>query len=103
MKNYLIDTHAHIDMLPLDETLNLMQEYNVKKAIIPSVEIGTMDKVLEIANNNENIYAMLGIFPSEAKTYTNDVEEKIRKLNPLEMTPLDALNTIFELKRDLDK
>lgn len=31
------------------------------------------------------------------------VEEKIRKLNPLEMTPLDALNTIFELKRDLDK
>ena len=78
MKNYLIDTHAHIDMLPLDETLNLMQEYNVKKAIIPSVEIGTMDKVLEIANNNENIYAMLGIFPSEAKTYTNDVEEKIR-------------------------
>ena len=78
MKNYLIDTHAHIDMLPLDETLNLMKEYNVKKAIIPSVEIGTMDKVLEIANNNENIYAMLGIFPSEAKTYTNDVEEKIR-------------------------
>ena len=78
MKNYLIDTHAHIDMLPLDETLNLMQEYNVKKAIIPSVEIGTMDKVLEIANNNENIFAMLGIFPSEAKTYTNEVEEKIR-------------------------
>ena len=31
------------------------------------------------------------------------VEEKIRKLNQLEMTPLDALNTIFELKRDLDK
>lgn len=78
MKNYLIDTHAHIDMLPLDETLNLMQEYNVKKAIIPSVEIGTMDKVLEIANNNENIFAMLGIFPSEAKTYTDEVEEKIR-------------------------
>ena len=78
MKNYLIDTHAHIDMLPLDETLNLMQEYNVKKAIIPSVEISTMDKVLEIANNNENIFAMLGIFPSEAKTYTDEVEEKIR-------------------------
>ena len=78
MKNYLIDTHAHIDMLPLDETLNLMKEYNVKKAIIPSVEISTMDKVLEIAKNNENIYAMLGIFPSESKTYTNEVEEKIR-------------------------
>ena len=78
MKNYLIDTHAHIDMLPLDETLDLMQKYNVKKVIIPSVEVGTMDKVLEIANNNENIFAMLGIFPSEAKTYTDEVEEKIR-------------------------
>ena len=79
MNNYLIDTHAHIDMLPLDETLNLMQEYGVKKAIIPSVEISTMNKVLEIANNNENIFAMLGIFPSEAKTYTNEVENFIRK------------------------
>ena len=79
MNNYLIDTHAHIDMLALDETLNLMQEYGVKKAIIPSVEVSTMNKVLEIANNNENIFAMLGIFPSEAKTYTNEVENFIRK------------------------
>ena len=78
MINYLIDTHAHIDMLPLEETLILMQEYGVKKAIIPSVEIATMDKVLSIAENNENIFAMLGIFPSEAKTYTKEVEEKIR-------------------------
>ena len=78
MINYLIDTHAHIDMLPLEETLSLMQEYGVKKAIIPSVEIATMDKVLSIAENNENIFAMLGIFPSEAKTYTEEIEEKIR-------------------------
>ena len=73
MINYLIDTHAHIDMLPLEETLSLMQEYGVKKAIIPSVEVGTMDKVLSIAENNENIFAMLGIFPSEAKTYTKEI------------------------------
>lgn len=78
MKNYLVDTHAHIDMLSLGETLSLMKEYNVKKAIIPSVEVATMDKVLELAENNDNIYAMLGIFPSEAKTYTKEVEEKIR-------------------------
>ena len=78
MKDYLIDTHAHIDMLPLEETLILMQEYGVKKAIIPSVEVGTMDKVLSIANENENIFAMLGIFPSEAKTYTDEIEEKIK-------------------------
>ena len=26
MKNYLVDTHAHIDMLSLGETLSLMKE-----------------------------------------------------------------------------
>ena len=26
------------------------------------------------------------------------IEQKIEELNPLEMTPMDALNTLFELK-----
>lgn len=80
MKDYLIDTHAHIDMLDYDRTMALMSEYGVKKAIIPSVEVATLDKVFEIALKNENLYAMIGIFPSEVKTYTPKVEEKLRKL-----------------------
>ena len=37
MKDYLIDTHAHIDMLeePIEATVAQMQEYGVKKVIIP--------------------------------------------------------------------
>lgn len=80
MKDYLIDTHAHIDMLDYDKTMALMSEYGVKKAIIPSVEVATLDKVMEIALKNENLYAMIGIFPSEVKTYTPKVEEKLRNL-----------------------
>ena len=80
MKDYLIDTHAHIDMLDYDRTMALMSEYGVKKAIIPSVEVATLDKVFEIALKNENLYAMIGIFPSEVKTYTPTVEEKLRNL-----------------------
>ena len=80
MKDYLIDTHAHIDTLDYDKTVALMSEYGVKKAIIPSVEVATLDKVFEIALNNENLYAMIGIFPSEVKTYTPKVEEKLRNL-----------------------
>ena len=80
MKDYLIDTHAHIDMLDYDRTMALMSEYCVKKAIIPSVEVATLDKVFEIALKNENLYAMIGIFPSEVKTYTPKVEEKLRNL-----------------------
>ena len=80
MKDYLIDTHAHIDMLDYDRTMAFMSEYGVKKAIIPSVEVATLDKVFEIALKNENLYAMIGIFPSEVKTYTPKVEEKLRNL-----------------------
>lgn len=82
MKDYLIDTHAHIDMLevPFDETLAKMQEYGVKKAVIPAVEAATLDKVIEMAKKNENLYAMVGIFPTEAKTYSDEIENKMTVL-----------------------
>ena len=79
MKDYLIDTHAHIDMLeePTNQVLLEMHNFGIKKVIIPSVEISTMQNIVNIANQNENIYAMVGIFPSEAKTYNKDIEEKM--------------------------
>ena len=80
MKDYLIDTHAHIDMLDVDKTMALMSEYGVKKVLIPSVEVATLEKVLDTALKNDNWYAMVGIFPTEAKTYTMEVEEKLREI-----------------------
>ncbi len=82
MKEYLIDTHAHIDMLeaPIEETLQLMKDYGVKKAVIPSVEVSSMEKVIAAAEADENIYAMIGIYPSEAKTYTQEVEDRMIEL-----------------------
>ncbi len=94
MKNYLIDTHAHLDMngfndngdekqatdSEVEENLAMMEEYGVKKVIIPSVEVKTLDRVVEISNKYKNVYSMVGIFPSEAKTYTDEVEEKLINL-----------------------
>ena len=85
MKDYLIDTHAHIDMVVNEETtvqdiIAEMNEYGVKKAIIPAVEVSTQDKVVELANSNENIYGMVGLFPSESKTYTKEFEEKMEQI-----------------------
>lgn len=82
MKEYLIDTHAHIDMLeaPIELTLQLMKDYGVKKAVIPSVEVSSMEKVIAAAEADENIYAMIGIYPSEAKTYTQEVEDRMIEL-----------------------
>ena len=82
MKEYLIDTHAHIDMLeaPIESTLQLMKDFGVKMAVIPSVEVSSMEKVIAAAEADENIYAMIGIYPSEAKTYTQEVEDRMIEL-----------------------
>jgi len=82
MKNYLIDTHAHIDMLEVSPEIVIqeMLSMGVNKAIIPSVEVQTLDKVVELGEKYDNFYSMVGIFPSEAKTYNNDIELKMREL-----------------------
>lgn len=73
MKDYLIDTHAHLDML------SELDFSGVGKIVVPSVEINTMQKVVSLSEF-DNIYSMVGIYPSEAKTYTNEVEEKMIQL-----------------------
>lgn len=73
MKNYLIDTHAHLDMLT---------EFDISgvgKVIIPSVEVNTMEKVVQLSKN-DNVFSMVGIYPSEAKTYSHEVENKMVEL-----------------------
>ena len=85
MKDYLIDTHAHIDMeindnITLQDIIKEMNSFGVKKAIIPAVEIATQDKVVELANSDENIFGMVGLFPSEAKTFTQDFENKMEDI-----------------------
>ena len=85
MKDYLIDTHAHIDMgineeTTLQDVIKEMNELGVKKAVIPAVEIATQDKVAKLANSDENIFGMVGLFPSEAKTYSQEFEEKMETL-----------------------
>ena len=67
MIDYLIDTHAHLDML------SDMDISGVGKVVVPSVELNTMDKVVSLSENKK-IYSMIGIYPSEAKTYNEEAE-----------------------------
>lgn len=73
MKDYLIDTHAHLDMLS-DFDIS-----GVGKVVVPSVELSTMEKVVNLSENS-NVYSMVGIYPSEAKTYNEEVEAKMHEL-----------------------
>ncbi len=82
MENYLIDTHAHIDMIeePVDKIIGEMNQNGVKKVIIPSVEEKTFDKILKIAHSHENIFAMTGIYPSEAAAYSPELESRMEEI-----------------------
>ena len=73
MNNYLIDTHAHLDMLK-DFDIS-----GVGKVIVPAVEGATLDKVVSLSEI-DNVYSMVGIYPSEAKTYSDEVEQKMLEL-----------------------
>ena len=73
MKDYLIDTHAHLDML------SELDISGVGKVIVPAVEVATLDKVVDLSKY-QNVYSMVGIYPSEAKTYNKQVEKKMIKL-----------------------
>ena len=73
MKDYLIDTHAHLDML------NDFDIAGVGKVVVPAVEVATLDKVVSLSEI-DNVYSMVGIYPSEAKTYSDEVEQKMLEL-----------------------
>lgn len=78
--SYLIDTHAHLDMYEdWDVIIKNAKENGIKKIIIPAVETEYFQKILDIANSYEDVYCMMGIFPTEAKNWhdgiLNDIKE----------------------------
>jgi len=80
--NYLIDTHAHLDMYDdIESIIKTAEDYGVKKIIIPAIEEKYFEKIINIANSHENVFCQLGIFPSEAKSWNGDIKEVIVRLS----------------------
>lgn len=78
---YLIDTHAHLDMYEnWAEIFENAQANGIKKVVIPSVETQYFQKIIDIANSNDDMYCMMGIFPTEAKTWSDDILEQMENL-----------------------
>lgn len=80
--SYLIDTHAHLDMYEnWAEIFKKAQDDGVKKIVIPSVETQYFQKIIDIANSSDDLFCMLGIFPTEAKTWNDDILDEMEKLS----------------------
>ena len=77
-----------------------------KLAGLPDEIIKNASKILNIYENNpkskeENIVQLKMDFPEE-KESNDKIREKLKEIDPLRMTPLEALNVLYELK-ELDK
>lgn len=67
-----------------DEILNIYEKKNIKK------ETFTQTSLFELTE-------------SEIEPKKNAIEEKIKEINPLEMTPMEALNYLYELKKEVNR
>ena len=65
-----------------DEILSIYEKKNVKK------ETFTQTSLFELSE-------------SEVEEKKNPIEEKIKEINPLEMTPMEALSFLYELKKEV--
>lgn len=76
----LIDTHSHIDMIEqisIDEVLDNASANDVEKVILPCAYPKDIDRIIDITEKYDNVFAYLGVHPSEARDWDDSICEKI--------------------------
>ncbi|MDD3236618.1 MAG: TatD family hydrolase [Candidatus Gastranaerophilales bacterium] len=80
----MIDTHAHIDMdcykEDFEKVLARAKANGIEKIIIPAAAEKDFDKIINLAEKYDNIYAAIGVHPEDAKLYTEKSHDKIIQL-----------------------
>lgn len=77
----MIDTHSHINMikgLSLYEIIKNAFDNGIDKIIVPSAYPADMENIMDLVNKYDNVYGMLGIHPSEVKSWDDSFIEKIK-------------------------
>lgn len=66
----IIDTHAHYNLEPLDANWRQLwskaQSLGIVKTVVPGTSLASSRRGVEIAAQADNLYALVGIHPSEA-------------------------------------
>ncbi|MBQ6476861.1 MAG: DNA mismatch repair protein MutS [Bacilli bacterium] len=89
---------------PIDKSYGI---HVASLAKLPPSVIDRADEVLKLYENTKNkkeVFTQTSLFElteEEATPKKNIVEEKLDNCNPLEMTPMEAINFLYNLKKDL--
>ena len=103
-----VEESGNITFLHKIEDGSVDKSYGIhvaKLALLPDCLIKRADQILKIYENKEQkrdvkIQESLPI-DDLIKETKSEVEEEIRKINPLELTPIDAMNILYKLKEKI--
>lgn len=92
----IFDSHTHLnaeqfnDDIP--ETIERAKELGVTKMAVVGFDTPTIEKSLQLSHDYLNIYSIIGWHPTEAGSYTKDIEKKLQE--QLTMPKVVALGEI---------
>lgn len=92
----IFDSHTHLnaeqfnDDIP--ETIERAKELGVTKIAVVGFDTPTIEKSLQLSHDYSNIYSIIGWHPTEAGSYTKDIEKKLQE--QLTMPKVVALGEI---------
>lgn len=92
----IFDSHTHLnaeqfnDDIP--ETIERAKELGVTKMAVVGFDTSTIEKSLQLSHDYSNIYSIIGWHPTEAGSYTKDIEKKLQE--QLTMPKVVALGEI---------
>lgn len=80
----IFDSHTHLNVEQfkddLQETIDRAYENNVTEMAVVGFDEPTIEKSLELSQEYKNIYSIIGWHPTEAGSYTPQVETKLQQL-----------------------
>lgn len=79
-----IDSHCHLEMEEYDKdrgaVIRRALDDGVESMITVATEEAHFDRAIQIAEQNDNVYAALGVHPHNAKDYSEELQERIIEL-----------------------
>ena len=79
----LFDTHCHLNdeafVRDMEDVIAHAHEHGVTRMNVVGCDWESSMKAVEIAEDHEGIYAIVGVHPGDADTYCDELEEDLRK------------------------
>ena len=79
----IFDSHTHLNAEQFNEdipeTIQRAQEMGVTKMAVVGFDTPTIEKSLQLSHDYPNIYSIIGWHPTEAGSYTKEIENKLQE------------------------